>query len=262
MESIKISAVIVTFNEEHNIERCLQSLQNVADEIVVVDSGSTDKTEEICICFGAKFVFQKWLGYGEQKNFANTLAQCDYILSLDADEALSDTLKKSILKVKGNNVADAYSMNRLTNFCGKKWIRHCGWYPDTKIRLWKKNRAEWSLDKVHEYLLLNAKTKTHFLNGDILHYTCDTISEQVAKENQYSDLMAKDKYEQGVKASIMKIIYKTIWRFVHSYFVRLGFLDGYYGFIVCNICAWGTFLKYVKLRQLHLDHKIRHQKSI
>ena len=251
----QISAVIITQNEESNIARCLQSLQDVADEIIVVDSGSTDKTEEICKRFGTKFVFQKWLGYGGQKNFANTLVQYDYILSLDADEALSDTLKRSILKVKQNYVADAFYMNRLTNYCGKKWIRHCGWYPDKKIRLWKKGKAEWSLDKVHEHLLLNKNTNIHFLNGDILHYTYYSIVEHIAIANKYTTLIAEGYHERKKQVSILRILFASIWGFLRDYFFRKGFLDGYYGFVICCIASFSTFLKYAKLHQLYQNEK-------
>jgi len=251
----KISAVIITFNEERNIARCLQSLQNVADEIIVVDSGSTDKTEEICNEFNVKFVFQKWLGYGRQKNFANTLAQYDYILSLDADEALSDTLRKSIIENKQKFVADAYPVNRLTNYCGKKWIRHCGWYPDTKIRLWKKGKAEWSSDNVHEQLLVHNNSNTHFLNGDILHYTYSSIAEHIAIANKYTTLIAEGYYARKKQVSILRILFAPIWGFLRDYFFRKGFLDGYYGFVICCIASFSTFLKYVKLQQLYQNEK-------
>ena len=251
----KISAVIITFNEERNIARCLQSLQDVADEIVVVDSGSTDKTGEICRAFGVKFIFQEWLGYGSQKNFANTQAQYDCILSLDADEELSDTLKKSILEIKQNFTADACSMNRRTNYCGKKWIRHCGWYPDRKIRLWKKGKAEWSLHEIHERPLLNDNANIHFLNGDILHYTYYSIAEHIGIANKYTTLIAEGYYAKKKQVSILKILLAPVWGFLRDYFFRKGFLDGYYGFVICCIASFSTFLKYVKLRQLYQNEK-------
>jgi len=255
MNNLKISAVIITLNEDRNILRCLQSLQDVADEIIVVDSGSTDQTEEICRRFDTKFVFQKWLGYGAQKNFANTLAQNDYILSLDADESLSDTLKNSILNVKQNFVADAYSMNRLTNYCGKKWIRHCGWYPDRKIRLWKKGKAEWSLDQVHEKLLLSDPANIHFLDGDILHHTYRSIDEHISISNKYSTLSAEGYFAKNKQASAMKILFAPIWGFLRDYFFRKGFLDGFYGFVICCISSFSIFLKYIKLYQLSQSDK-------
>ena len=247
----KISAVIITFNEERNIARCLQSLQGVADEIIVVDSGSTDKTEEICKKFEVKFIFQEWLGYGEQKNFANSFAKFDYILSLDADEELSDTLKKSILDAKQNFTADVYCVNRLTNYCGKKWIKHCGWYPDTKIRLWKKGKAEWNTDKVHERLIIKSGVTTPLLKGDILHYTYYSIVEHISVVNQYTTLFAEGYYAKNKRTTILKIMFAPFWGFLRDYFFRKGFMDGYYGFVICIIASFSTFLKYAKLRQLY-----------
>jgi glycosyltransferase involved in cell wall biosynthesis len=245
-----ISAVIITFNEEKNIERCLLSLQGVAEEIVVVDSNSTDNTEAICRKFGVQFVRQAWLGYGAQKNFANLLAAGDYILSMDADEALSDRLKKSILEIKQKPEADAYSMNRLNNYCGKKWVRHCGWYPDTKVRLWKKGMVEWTLDELHEMPLLPAGITVLPLTGDLLHYSYHTISEHITQLNRYADIGASAYCKKGGKVTIFKIIYKTAWKFIRDYFFKGGFLDGYYGFVICRISAFASFVKYVKAREL------------
>ena len=140
---IKLSSVIITFNEERNIGRCIESLAGIADEIVVVDSGSTDDTEAICRSFGVKFIEHTFEGYGEQKNFAVSHCSFEYILSLDADEALSIELKESISALKNKWDKDGYSFNRLTNYCGK-WVHYCGWYPDSKLRLFKKNKGKWS----------------------------------------------------------------------------------------------------------------------
>jgi glycosyltransferase involved in cell wall biosynthesis len=250
----KISAIIITLNEEKNIARCLQSLQGVADEIVVVDSGSTDGTEEICKKFGVKFISQKWLGYGAQKNFANTFAQYDYILSLDADEVLSGELKKSILAAKENLTANAYEFNRLTNYCGQ-WIHHCGWYPDAKIRLWKKGKAEWSLDRVHEKVLLAPAVAIQHLAGDILHYTCSSIADHILVVNKYTTYIAEGYFAQKKKVSLAKILFSPLWGFLRDYFFRRGFLDGRYGFMICKISAFATFLKYAKLYQIYRDAK-------
>ena len=244
-----ISAVIITFNEEKNIGRCLQSLQGVADEVIVVDSGSTDKTEEICRQYGAKIICQKWLGYGAQKNFANTFAQHNYILSLDADEALSDTLKKSILEIKQGSPVDACSVNRLTCYCGQ-WIKHCGWYPDTKIRLWKKEKATWRLDELHETIILNPNAAIQHLKGDLLHYSYYNISGHILQLNKFTEVGAREYLKKGKNVSVAKIVYKPVWKFIRDYFVKLGVLDGYYGFVICAISAFATFTKYVKARQL------------
>jgi glycosyltransferase involved in cell wall biosynthesis len=251
---LTISVVIITYNEERNIGRCLQSVRCAADEIVVVDSGSTDNTQAICHEYGAKFVRQAWLGYGAQKNFANTLSSCQYILSLDADEALSEELQQSIACIKQNPTAAAYSMNRLTNYCGR-WIRHCGWYPDTKLRLWQSGCAQWSLDPVHEKLLLQPSASIAHLNGDLLHYTYSGMAKYIHLTNQYTTLAAENYYARRKKCSTVKIIFAPVWNFVRLFIFKCGFLDGYYGFVVCRIAAFYTFLKYIKLRQLYRERR-------
>lgn len=245
----KISAVIITLNEEKNIERCLISLAGVADEVVVIDSFSTDKTEQICHSHGVRFIQQPWLGYGKQKNFAAEQAQYDFILSLDADEALSDELRGSLLSLKQSNMADAYSLSRLTNYCGK-WIYHCGWYPDSKIRLWRKGQAEWTTPKVHETLKLNNAVRVAKLKGNLLHYTYYTIGEHIQVANKYTGLVAEEYAARGKKASFIKIYLNPPFCFFRDYFLRLGILDGYYGFVICIVASFSTFLKYAKLKQL------------
>jgi len=257
MEQIKLSAVIITCNEEKHIQKCIESLKDLVDEIVVVDSFSTDRTEEICRQYDVKFVQHTFDGHIEQKNRAIDLASYNHVLSLDADEVLSPELQQSVLANKKAWNADGYYFNRLTNYCGKRWIKHCGWYPDAKIRLWDKRKGRWEGHKLHEVVVMERDATVKWIKGDILHYTCNSISDHILKVNKYSDIMAEEKYERGVKSSIMKIIYKTMWSFVRDYFLRLGFLDGYYGFVVCKISAFATFLKYVKLRQLNqLQEKV------
>jgi glycosyltransferase involved in cell wall biosynthesis len=251
---MRISAVIITKNEERNIERCLVSLQDIVDEIVVVDSFSTDNTKSICEKYSVRFFQQEWKGYAKQKNDANSLAQYDYILSIDADENLSDTLINSILSIKRHPVADAYCMNRCTCYCGK-WIYHCGWYPDTKIRLWKKDKATWSSDVVHEKLLLSSDAVVRHIKGDILHNTYSSIAEHIDTANKYTALVAESYYAKRKKCSVVKIIFAPLWGFFRDYFIRRGFLDGYYGFVICTIAAFSIFLKYIKLRQLYRDEK-------
>ncbi|QIQ20260.1 glycosyltransferase family 2 protein [Zophobihabitans entericus] len=255
----KISAVIITLNEEKNIGRCLASLQGIADEIIIVDSFSTDKTEEICQQYGAKFIRQAWLGYGKQKNFAAEQAQYDYILSLDADEALSDELKASILQLKSQSMSEAYSLNRLTNYCGK-WIRHCGWYPDRKIRLWKKGCANWTTPRVHETIKLAPNITPIHLKGDLLHYTYYTIGEHIQIANKYTTLVAEEYADRGRKASFIKIFLNPPFSFFRDYFLRLGILDGYYGFVICAVASFSTFLKYSKLKQVLEQRKLEQRK--
>jgi len=251
----KISAVIITLNEERNIGRCIDSLAGIADEIVVVDSGSTDRTEEICKAGEVRFFFHAWEGYLEQKNHANALASHPWILSLDADEALSAELRESILSIKNNLDFDGYDMNRLTNYCGK-WIRHCGWYPDKKTRLFNREKFEWGGERIHEILYKKDKTaKIGLLTGDLHHYSYHSISEHIAQANHFTNLTASLAFDRGKKAGILKIIFSPVIKFIRDYFIKLGFLDGYYGYIVCRISAQATFMKYSKIRQFHKDRR-------
>ena len=168
--STKLSVVIITFNEEQNIERCLQSIVNIADEIIVLDSFSTDKTEEICKKFNVKFHQHKFDGHIQQKNRALGLAENDYVLSLDADEVPNEILLSEIMRIKANLSSDAYYFNRLTNYCGK-WIKHCGWYPDQKLRIWNKNKGEWGGVNPHDKVIMQENTSLEYLKGDLLHYS-------------------------------------------------------------------------------------------
>lgn len=251
---IKLSVVIITFNEEKNIGRCLDSVIELADDIVVVDSYSTDKTEEICRSKGVRFFKHPFEGYIESKNYANTKAKHPYILSLDADEALSDELKRSIVAVKKSWNFDGYSMNRLANYCGK-WIRHGGWYPDRKLRLFDRRKGKWDGLLVHETYQLDEKTDLGFLKGDLLHYTYYSIDEHINQANHFSSLSAKEYYLQGKKSGYLKVFLSPVIKFLRDYFFRLGFLDGYYGFVIAKINAHTTFLKYSKLRMLYLAEK-------
>ncbi|MDR3366953.1 MAG: glycosyltransferase family 2 protein [Prevotellaceae bacterium] len=247
---MEISAVIITYNEEKNIARCLQSLQGVADEIIVVDSGSTDRTEEICREFGVtSFIYHPFEGHIQQKNWAMEQAAHSHILSLDADEALSNELKKSILEVKESWTADAYEFNRLTCYCGK-WIRHCGWYPDAKVRLWDRRKGRWGGVNPHDKIVMENSESVTRIKGDLLHYSYYSISEHILQLNKFTEVGAREYLKKGKKVSVMKIIYKPVWKFIRDYFVKLGVLDGYYGFIICAISAFATFVKYVKAKQL------------
>lgn len=257
-KSNKLSAIILTFNEGRNIERCLKSIQGIADEVIIIDSFSTDQTEVICRNYGARFIQRKWEGYSNAKNYGNSLASYDYILSLDADEALSDELRESLLAEKKDFKSEAYSFHRLTNYCGQ-WIHHCGWYPDTKTRLWRKGKAEW-VGLVHEQLLLN-NCSVSLLKGDIHHYSYYSIKEHFQKADRYSDLIAKQNHENGKKAPFYKLALSPFVCFFKGYILQRGFLDGYYGFIICFISSFITRIKYVKTRELtknvSLDKRIK-----
>lgn len=245
---IKLSVVIITFNEEKNIERCLSSVKTIADEIVVVDSFSTDKTKEICLKFGAKFIEHQFDGHIEQKNWAITQASSPYILSLDADEALTPALTKEIEQIKNNWQFDGYSFNRLTNYCGK-WIKHCGWYPDVKLRLWDSRKGSWKGTNPHDRYEVESNKIKH-IKLDILHYSYYSISDHIKQVNYFTDIASKAIFAEGKRSSLVKITINPIIRFLRDYFLKLGFLDGYYGFVISIISSHATFLKYTKLKQL------------
>jgi glycosyltransferase involved in cell wall biosynthesis len=258
---VSISAVIITFNEERNIRRCLESLKGVADEIVIVDSYSTDKTEEICRSYNTVFIKHRFTGYSEQKNWANLQTSSPYILSLDADEALSDELRESILRTKEDWTHDGYFFNRLTNYCGK-WIRHTSWYPSRKLRLWDSRKGRWGGLNVHEKFFLHQGSSRKFLKGDLLHYSYYSVSEHVAQMNKYSTVLARSYYERGKKAWFFSILFHPLWRLFRDLVLRTGFLDGYYGFVVSINSAHEVFLKYVKLRNLYKDDKQKQNQTV
>ncbi len=246
---VKLSAAIITFNEEHNIKRCLDSLCGIVDEIIIIDSFSTDKTQEICNEYDVTFIKQKFLGHIEQKNLALKHTTHEYVLSLDADEALDDKLKNEILKIKENFKADGYYFNRLTNYVDH-WVRHCGWYPDKKLRLFKKNMGTWSGMNPHDIISMNEGSITKYIEGDLLHYSYDSISDHVDQTNKFTTIAAKAAYTSGKRSSIIKIITRPVFKFLKDYFLKRGFLDGRYGFIICCINALSALLKYSKIKEL------------
>lgn len=256
MSGISISAVIITFNEERNIARCLDSLQGVVDEIVVVDSYSTDQTKAICGNYEVRFIEHTFDGHIQQKNWAITQAKYSHVLSLDADEALNETLKMSILTVKMNFTKAGYTMNRLTNYCGH-WVRYCGWYPDTKLRLWDSRCGAWGGDNPHDrYELHTRQNEVAHLEGDLLHYSYYTIDDHYKQVDYFTTILAKAQFDRGKKAPWPILIISPLVKFIKDFFIRLGLLDGRIGFRICRISAYATFLKYKKLRKLHLDKKI------
>lgn len=244
----QLSVVIITFNEEKNIERCIQSVQELADDIVVVDSFSTDATASICKKYSVNFIQRKWEGYSSTKNFANSQAKYDWVLSLDADEALSEELKSSIQKLKQGDKLLSGKFHRLTNYCGK-WIKHCGWYPDTKVRLFDRKITRWE-GIIHEQLFINSTEPILLLAGDCLHYSYYTIEQHYAQTEKFSTLAAQSLFEKGKKASFIKLYISPAVKFFTDYFVKLGFLDGAAGFTICRISAYTTYLKYKKLKAI------------
>lgn len=252
---IKLTVAIITYNEENNISRCISSVLCIADEILVVDSFSTDKTEEICKSFGARFIKNPFLGHIEQKNTALDLATHDYVLSLDADEALSPELIVEIKNIKSSFTQNGYRFNRLTNYNGE-WIRHSGWYPDTKLRLIKKEAARWGGENPHDILQMKNNDKTGFLKGDLLHYSYESIAAHVLQTDKFTTIAARAAFKQGKRSSVFRIVTRPMFKFVRDYFFKRGFLDGRYGFIICCINSLYALLKYSKLHELQNGKKI------
>lgn len=254
MFELKISGVIITLNEEKNIHRCLESMIKVCDEIIVIDSGSMDKTIEISEKFGAKVIYQDFLGYTEQKNFAIDQSNFPYVLSLDADEALSEELINSILKIKKSWNYDGYEMNRLTNYCGS-WVYHCGWYPDRKIRLFKKDKVRWLGGALHEKLCMNQGATSSRISGDLLHYSYYTIDDHLSQINKFTKISSKELFEKGYCPSSFRIMISAPVKFFRDFILKLGFLDGYTGFRISLLSSFATFLKYARTKELHENFK-------
>lgn len=248
--NISISVAIITKNEIENIEACLAAARQVADEIVVLDSFSTDGTQAFCREQGVRVIEQDFEGYVAQKNAVVQAATFDHILSLDADEVLSETLIKSILSVKQNFQADAYRFNRLNNYCGK-WIRHGGWYPDQKIRLFDRRKARWGGGRLHEHIFVDSDAKVEWLEGDLLHYTYKSISDHLQRIDNYTNIMATDVALQKKRVSLFKLVVGPIWLFWQRYLFKFGFLDGYHGFVLAVMSAYYKFLKYAKKREIY-----------
>jgi len=252
----QISAVIITFNVEAFIERCLESLSGVADEIIVVDSYSTDSTQEICSRHNVRFIAHTFNGYRDQKNYALSLTTYYHVLSLDADEALSEELKKSILAIKENWKYDGYKFNRLNNYCGQ-WIRHSKWYPDKQLRLFDSKKCKWGGFNIHEKVLMEKGSRVHKVKGNLLHWAYSSSEEHIEKIQKYSTIAANEYYKAGRKAGPFTAVLHYSWSFFSSFILLLGFLDGYKGYLVCSITAYSSYLKYVKLRKLQKQNPER-----
>ncbi|HQQ97729.1 MAG TPA: glycosyltransferase family 9 protein, partial [Cyclobacteriaceae bacterium] len=242
---VKISVVIITYNEEKNIARCIDSVTSVADEIVVIDSYSKDRTKELCLAKGVLFFEHAFRNHIDQKNYAVTKASHQYILSLDADEYLSPELIKSLLEVKKTWPCDAYRMNRLSSY-GTRWIKHGSWYPDRKIRLWNRDVGVWGGENPHDRVVLRKGTPVIHLEGDILHRAYKDSRETLEKVQRYSDIFASENVGRK-KSSILKILGHTTFAFIKSYIIKRGFLDGYEGLMVAKAEGNHVFYKYAKL---------------
>jgi len=240
----RISATIVACNEARNLARALRSLA-CADEIVLVDSGSTDGTPAIAASLGARIIQQPWLGYAAQKNIATGHAQFDWILSLDADEELDAAAQSAIVSWKDSQpAADGYRFARRARYLGR-WILHSGWYPDYKVRLFNRRRAVWQGKYVHESVVVNGRVAT--MPGEILHYTCDTLEEHLQRIELYTDLAAQEMRERGETLNLLQRWFDPLWVFMHTYFLRLGVLDGHQGFLIATMAARYVRRKYAKV---------------
>lgn len=247
---IQISGVIITYNEERNIEACIRSLQGIADEIVVVDSYSTDHTPEISTKLGAKLYQHPFEGHIEQKNYAVGKASYDYILALDADERISEEMKASILQIKNKSWdVDGYTFNRLNNYCGT-WLKH-SWYPDAKLRLWDRRKGYWGGTNPHDKVVLK-NGQVRKLNGDILHFAYENLEEHIDQTKKFAIIAANAKFKQGKKTFFfIHVVLNPFYKFFRKYVLRLGFLDGHYGFIFSALTAYLNFMKYSRLWELN-----------
>lgn len=247
---MKLSVAIITHNESKNITRCIQSVQSIADDIIVIDSFSTDNTVELAKALGARVVLQQFLGHIEQKNFAISHALFPFILSLDADEAIDETLKNEIIKIKAlSNPVDGYITNRHNNYCGQ-WINHGAWQSDLKLRLWNSKKGKWGGLNPHDKFELQTGSNIEKLQGKILHWSYNSITEHEGKVEYFSTIAAKAYHVKGKKSSYFKIWFSPVFRFVRDYFFNLGFLDGKFGFVIAKLTAKEVRLKYKKLKEL------------
>ena len=243
----RISAIVITYNEEKNIQRCLESL-SWADEIVVVDSFSQDRTKDIASSFTDKIFDLEWQGFGKQKEIARTKASYDWVLSVDADEVVSEKLKEEIKSViNKNDSSDGYYIPRLSNFLGR-WIKHSGWYPDYVLRLFRKHQARFDESLVHEKLILEGKAG--FLKNEILHYTDPDISHYLSKMYKYTTLSAQKLLAEGKSATLFDLLLRPVAIFFKMYLFKSGFLDGWQGFLLACFSSFHVFVKYAKLWHL------------
>lgn len=244
---MQISATIITHDEERNIARAIESLR-CCDEIVVVDSGSADRTIELATKLGARVIEADWRGYAGQKNYAAEQARFEWVFSLDADEALSEALEADIWLLKKNGPQyDAYTMPRLAQYLGK-WILHSGWYPDRKVRLYRRDKAQWVGDFVHESV--EVKGTLGHLHSNLLHYTCQSLSEHLRTMDRYTTLAAEQIVARREKVTWRRVVMDPAWTLFRTYVLERGFLDGIEGVSIAYMAALYTFLKYAKARNM------------
>lgn len=246
---MQFSVVIICKNEAGIIGRTLQSLQGLSDDIVVYDNGSTDNTAAVAQQYNVRFYAGSWEGFGRTKNKANALAKYDWILSLDADEAPDEELKKTLTGLQPASAAAVYQL-KFKNFLGQKWLQHGEWGNDRHIRLFNRSLVQWNDAPVHEELVLGPGTTIKTLQGCILHQTMKDVEEYAAKMTKYAMLNAEKYFQQGKKASWFKIRLAAGFAFFQNYILRAGFLDGHAGYVCARMTAYYTFLKYARLREL------------
>ena len=239
-----ISVIVITCNEEANLARCLDSVKPFASEIVVVDSGSSDGTRAVAARFTDRVLEEPWRGYGPQKQFALEQARCPWVFSIDADEQVSPELAREIAGLGGN--AEGYLVPRVVWYMNR-WIRHGVWHPDPVLRLFRRERARFTPDAVHERVVVNGRVER--LRGELRHYSYRDIAHHVAKLNGMASLAARQMAERGQRAGWARIGLQPGWEFLRAYVLRGGFLEGTAGFVVAALHAQYTFLKYARLRE-------------
>ncbi|MCW8830058.1 MAG: glycosyltransferase family 2 protein [Gammaproteobacteria bacterium] len=243
----KISACIISYNEEKKIEGCLKSLLPVADEIIIIDSLSSDNTLKIAEKYTGKIFHQKFMGHIEQKNLAVEKASHDWVISLDCDERLTEELQQSILTIKDQldeTDADAYCMARKT-FYIYRWLNYC-WYPDIKTRLFNKNTAHWGGTNPHDRVITDGNNIVK-LKGDIQHYSFDTLSDHIQTIDKFTEIGADEIIRKNKRASIISPFTHAFWIFIKTYFIKRGFLDGFAGILVASLSCMHVFIKYSKV---------------
>lgn len=244
---VPFSVTIIALNAADQIEVCLKSAA-FADEIVVVDSGSTDGTAEIARKYGARVIQQDWLGFGPQKQFAVEQASHDWVLCLDCDERISERLRINIESILSAPQYQAYQMPRCNRFMGR-WLRHGEGYPDLSLRLFNRKSARWSEDAVHEKVV--TATAVGKIEGDLLHESAESLSSYMDKQNRYTTLQADTLSQRGKRASVLQLLFSPLIRFIKFYLLRRGFLDGVPGLVHILIGCFNSFMKYAKLRALN-----------
>ena len=252
---VKLSVILITKNEAANIRACLASVA-WADEIVVVDSGSSDATAEICRELGARVYVHDWPGFGAQKNRALGYATNEWVFSIDADERVTPELRAAIEAVlrKEDGACAAYRVSRLSSYCGR-FLRHSGWYPDRIVRLFKRDAARFADALVHESV--EVQGKIGLLEGKLLHYSYENFEQVLDKANQYSSAAAQMLQRRGRDSSVSGAVLRGLWAFIRTYFLQRGFLDGREGFMVAVSNAGGTYYRYLKLMLLNEQHDDR-----